>query len=323
MNTPRYAYDRELLPFAALLPAVTDFGDPKVLGEMRGPRPEIFGTPPPDRDDVIKLDRMVPGRAGDPDVPIRIYTPKAEGSEPRGCVFEIHGGGFMMGSIAMMDPWCQVVAARHGAVVVSVEYRLAPEHPFPAGIEDCYAALCWLRRTPTELGVDPIGSRVGGQSAGGGLAAGSALLARDRGGPALCFQLLDIPELDDRLDTPSHAGLHRHAAVEPAQRGAGAGAITSARATTGPTCRRTPRRARHGPLGAPAGLRLDDGVRPAARRGNRLRAAHARRPGVQVELHSFPGTFHGSALLMGAEVSQRAAAESLSALGRALRRTAS
>src|SRR5262245_17297692 len=203
MTTSKYAYDPAFLPLVAILPSVTDFSDPNVLAQMRGARPEIFGTPPPDRGDVTKRDLGVPGRKGDPEVPIRIYTPKAATSGPRGCVFEIHGGGFMMGSIAMMDPWCQAVAALCDAVVVSVEYRLAPEHPFPAGIEDCYAALCWTAANAGELGVDPARVAIAGQSAGGGLAAGTALLARDRGGPKLCFQLLEIPELDDRLETPS------------------------------------------------------------------------------------------------------------------------
>src|SRR5207247_8429091 len=87
--------------------------------------------------------------------------------------------------------------------VVSVDYRLAPEDPFPAGLEDCYAALRWIHDRAEDLGVDRERIGVIGGSAGGGLAAGLALLARDRGGPSLCFQFLGIPELDDRLDTPS------------------------------------------------------------------------------------------------------------------------
>jgi hypothetical protein len=148
-------------------------------------------------------------------VTVRVYRPKASASAPRPGVFEIHGGGFMMGDIAMMDPWCQRVAAEIDAVVVSVEYRLAPEHPFPAGVEDCYAALVWTATEAKQLGIDPERIAVAGQSAGGGLAAATALLARDRGAAPLCFQLLEIPELDDRLDTPFDARIHRHAAVEP------------------------------------------------------------------------------------------------------------
>src|SRR5512144_2932232 len=203
MTTSKYAFDPAFLPLVPALPTVTDFSDPKVLAEMRGARPELFGAPPPDRDDVTKRDLAVPGRKGAPDVPIRIYAPKPPGSGSRGCIFEIHGGGFMMGSIQMMDPWCQAVAAYCDAVVVSVDYRLAPEHPFPAGVEDCYAALTWTAAHAQDLDVDPTRLAVGGGSAGGGLAAAVALMARDRRGPRLCYQLLIYPVIDDRMTTPS------------------------------------------------------------------------------------------------------------------------
>jgi len=317
MATSKYAYDPAFLPLIEMLPTVTDLGDPAALAQMRGPRPELFGTPPPDRDDVRKLDRAVPGRDGDPAVPIRLYTPKAASREPRGCVFEIHGGGFIMGDIEMMDPWCQLVAAHHDAVVVSVGYRLAPEHPFPAGIEDCYAALCWTAENARELGVDRDRIAIAGQSAGGGLAAGTALLARDRNGPELCFQLLEIPELDDRLETPSmraftdtplwnrpnaiwswrhYLGESQSGEVSPYAAPARATDLSGLPRTYVSTMEFDPLR--------------DEGIEYA------LRLLQA---GVQVELHSFPGTFHGSALLTSADVSQRAVAESMAALGRALR----
>ncbi|GAU68135.1 hypothetical protein SSP35_06_02230 [Streptomyces sp. NBRC 110611] len=95
------------------------------------------------------------------------------------------------------------IARRVNAVVVSVGYRLAPEHPYPAGAEDCYAALLWLAKNAGELRVDAARIAVHGISAGGGLAAAVTLMARDRGGPALAFQYLDLPELDDRRDTLS------------------------------------------------------------------------------------------------------------------------
>src|ERR1043165_4368281 len=103
--------------------------------------------------------------------------------------------------MAMEHGFCALAARALDAVVVSVEYRLAPEHPFPAGLEDCYAALVWLHKESATLGVDTARIAINGGSAGGGLAAGLALLARDRGGPAICFQYLGIPELDDRLET--------------------------------------------------------------------------------------------------------------------------
>jgi acetyl esterase/lipase len=317
MVATRYAYDPALLPLIERLPTAIDFGDPEALAQMRGPRPEIFGTPPPDREDVAKRDLAVPGSAGDPDVPIRIYTPRAGASGPRGCVFEIHGGGFIMGDVAMMDPWCQVVAAELDAIVVSVEYRLAPEHPFPAGIEDCYAALCWTAANAKQLGADPRRLAIAGQSAGGGLAAGTALLARDRGGPELCFQLLDIPELDDRLGTPSMR------------------AFTDTPLWNRPNAEWSWRHYLGGrggevsPYAAPARMKDLSNLPPAyvstmefdpLRDEGILYALRMLQAGVPVELHSYPGTFHGSSLIAGAAISQRCARDVLDALRRALTR---
>ncbi|MEZ5166183.1 MAG: alpha/beta hydrolase [Acidimicrobiales bacterium] len=196
------AYDPELAEVVALMPTVVDWPDPSGMPAMR----EAGGLLVPDvaaRPDVRREDRKIPGRPGDPDVAVRIYRPTAAVDGLLPAVVEIHGGGFVTGSLEMMDAFCDAVAAELPSVVVSVDYRLAPEHPFPAGVDDCYAALVWLAEHAAELGVDADRIAISGQSAGGGLAAGTALMARDRGGPALCFQLLDIPELDDRLDTPS------------------------------------------------------------------------------------------------------------------------
>jgi acetyl esterase/lipase len=276
----------------------------------------VMLPPPPDRADVAKVDRVVPGRAGDPPVPIRIYTPTAPTSGPRGCVVEIHGGGFLMGSVAMMDPWCQTVAAELDAVVVSVEYRLAPEHPFPAGVEDCYAALCWTARSAAELGVDAARLAIAGQSAGGGLAAGTALLARDRGFPAVCFQLLEIPELDDRLDTPSML------AFQDTPLWNRPNAVWSWKHYLGPD-----HRGGVSPYAAPARAKDLSRLPPAyvstmefdpLRDEGIFYALRLLQAGVAVELHSFPGTFHGSGLLPDAEVSRRGAHEVRDALRRAL-----
>jgi len=149
-------------------------------------------------------DRTVPGWEGDPDVPVRVYRPARAGAGERGPgILMIHGGGFIIGSVEAEHAGAALTAIDTGAVVVSVEYRLAPEHPYPAGLHDCYAALSYLHAEADALGVDPARVALVGASAGGGLAAATALLARDRGGPAVCFQLLAIPELDDRLQTPS------------------------------------------------------------------------------------------------------------------------
>ncbi len=171
-----HAYDPDFNELLPLLPTVTDLSTRESIQEMRESRENLFGEPE-DRDDVLKEDRCVPGPAGAPEVPIRIYRSKQGTSGRRPCVFEIHGGGFMLGNIDMMDPWCQRVAAELDAVVISVEYRLAPEHPFPAGVEDCYAALAWTASESEALGIDPARIAIAGQSAGGGLAAATALIA--------------------------------------------------------------------------------------------------------------------------------------------------
>jgi acetyl esterase/lipase len=164
--------------------------------------------PPPSDDDLRRggrfelSRRLVPGPAGAPDVPLLICRP-AGVEAPVSCLYHIHGGGMIFGDNRAGMPWMLDHAEELTMAVVSVEYRLAPETPHPGPVEDCYAGLAWTAAHAAELGIDPGRLLVGGGSAGGGLAAAVALLARDRGGPALKGQLLICPMLDDRNDTPS------------------------------------------------------------------------------------------------------------------------
>ena len=151
---------------------------------------------------VTVEEKLIPGPSGAPDVRVRVYTPSGTPTSRPGFVY-IHGGGFVIGNLDQDDAAATRIADKAGAVVVSVDYRLAPETPYPGPLEDCYAALVWTAAKAAELGIDPQRLGIGGISAGGGLSAGLALLARDRGGPAVCFQYLAMPELDDRLETPS------------------------------------------------------------------------------------------------------------------------
>jgi acetyl esterase len=144
-------------------------------------------------------DRSVPGPAGDS--PVRIYTPEGEG--PRGVLVYYHGGGFVIGDLDTHDHACRALCKGAGVVVVSVDYRLAPEHRFPAAVEDSWAALEWVAANAASFGGDPARLAVGGDSAGGNLAAVMSLLARDRGGPRLAFQLLVYPGVDIRGSFPS------------------------------------------------------------------------------------------------------------------------
>jgi acetyl esterase len=164
----------------------------RAQGRSAGHNPvtdRVFGAVAPG---VALLDRTFEGPAGS--LPLRVYLPR-DGDGPRPLVVDFHGGGFVFGGLDQADWMCSNVAARVGAVVVSVDYRLAPSHPFPAAVDDAYAALEWAAGAAGELGA---GGRIGvmGESAGGNLAAVVALLARDRGGPRLHHQGLLYPATD-------------------------------------------------------------------------------------------------------------------------------
>lgn len=153
-------------------------------------------------DAVERIDHVAIGRDGRPDVTVRVYRPKGvEGPLP--CVYWMHGGGMVLGTYDGDDPrfdrWCPMF----NCVGVSVEYRLAPETPYPGPMDDCYTGLAWVHQNADILGIDRARLGIGGPSAGGGLAAGLGLLARDLGEVPLAFQLLIYPMIDDRMTTPS------------------------------------------------------------------------------------------------------------------------
>jgi acetyl esterase len=132
---------------------------------------------------------------------VRLYRPEGEG--PRPALVYLHGSGWMYGDLEMSDTLCRRLARVSGCIVVAPDYRLAPEHPYPAALEDVAATLEWVAAEAGSLGIDPARLAIGSESAGGNLAAAAALWARDRGGPALAFQLLICPVLDAGLDTAS------------------------------------------------------------------------------------------------------------------------
>ena len=152
---------------------------------------------------VVWEDRLIPGPAGAGDVEITIVRPARASATPAPAVLSIHGGGMVLGTRFFGTGELIDLAERHGMIGVAVEYRLAPEHPGPAQAEDCYAALEWMAAHAEDLGIDPDRIIASGMSAGGGLSAAVALLARDRGGPRLAGQLLGCPMLDDRNATVS------------------------------------------------------------------------------------------------------------------------
>jgi acetyl esterase len=295
--------DPELEAFIPLLPQL----DPSDPVTARKTFAELAATAPtPDTVDMAIEDRTVPA---DPDVPVRIYRPQ----QAQGAVVWLHGGGWVVGDLDTEHPWATLLARRSGATVISVGYRLAPEHPFPAAHDDAYAVLTWTTEHAAELGIDPGRIAVGGHSAGGGLAAGIALRARDQQGPPIRFQLLNQPGLDDRLETWSARSFTdtpwwNRDKLAAAWRYYLGGAPAS-------------------PYAAPA--RADDlsGLPPAYvataefcpnRDEDMIYALRLLQAGVSVELHQWAGTFHGSQAIQSAEVSQRQVAELGAALRRAL-----
>ena len=307
-----YRYDPELVPVALAFPEI-DITDVRGAREILRRQQLPFRAP----ESLVIEKRTVPGPPGDPDIEVCIMTPRElTGLAP--AVYWIHGGGFILGEVDGDLDAPAHVAATLGAVAVSVEYRLAPEHPYPAAAEDCYAGLKWLADNAGALGIDPSRIAIAGVSAGGGLAAAVALMARDRGGPALCLQVLDIPELDDRLQTPlmlaytdtpcwnypsailswqAYLGPGRHADVPPYAAPARADDLSGLPPAYVMTCEFDPLR--------------DEGIQYA----QRLIQA-----GVATELHHYPGTFHGScAAGAGTAISDRMVDDRTAALARAFR----
>lgn len=201
----RHLIDPEVrVPLEGLLEALP--GGFNAIGDIVARRATVEGIlgamEVPENPNVTKEDRTVPGPEGEPDISVRIYRPvNAEGALPG--IYYIHGGGMVLGNVAGEDANATMLCDEVGAVVVSVEYRLAPENPHPAPAEDCYAGLVWTAKNAAELGIDADRLGIYGGSAGGGLAIATALMARDRGGPALKFMMPIYPMIDDRNETPS------------------------------------------------------------------------------------------------------------------------
>jgi len=311
-----HAYDPELAPWAPVF-AELSFAD---IPAARAGEAELVAALPPYHPPVpLDVDQLlVPGSEGGPEVRVRRYRP-ADHDGPLPALVYIHGGGFVAGSLDLYDADCRRIAAEVGAVVFSVDYRLAPEHPFPAGIEDCYATLVWVAENARELGVDPDRIAVGGESAGGGLTAGVALLARDRGGPRLCLQFLGIPELDDRLETESMRNLGVGTPITTLENGE-----ISWDSYLGVGVRGTDRVS---PYAAPARATDLSGLPPAlvtAYEFDALRdegiayAQQLLRSGVPTELHVYPGAFHACTWLSHVEICQKILGDLVDGLRRRL-----
>ncbi|WP_229070636.1 alpha/beta hydrolase [Actinoplanes sp. DH11] len=258
---------------------------------------------------VVREDRTV---AGPPEVGVRVYRPAGVTGALPG-IYYIHGGGMVQGSVAGADADAAMLCAQVRAVVVSVEYRLAPEHPYPAALDDCYAGLTWMVRTAPSLGVDPDRVALYGPSAGGGLAIATALTARDRCGPAVRFLMPIYPMIDDRNETASSQeitdlGMWDRATNIEAWRWYLAGRPADGYAAP----------ARADDLAGLPPTFIDVGTADLFRDEDITFAQRLMAAGVPTELHVYPGAYHGAeALAPDAELSRRIVAARMGALRRA------
>lgn len=267
----------------------------------------------PPNSSVLIEDRAVSGPTGAADLAVRIYRPVGGGPDLPGLYF-IHGGGMVMGDLDTDHLTAAMLCESVGAVVVSVDYRLAPEHPAPAAIEDCYAGLVWMAAHASDLGFDVSRLGVYGASAGGGLAIASALVARDRGGPALAFLMPIYPMIDDRNESASShevtdVGVWDRAGNIEAWGWYLAGAAADQYSAP----------ARAADLSGLPPTFIDVGEIDLFRDEDIDFARRLLQAGVPTELHVWPGAYHGSDLFApAAALSVRIWARRIDALTRAL-----
>ena len=185
----------------AVIDVFAQFGITLTGPSAQAVRDQLAGFPRPEGEPVASVvDRTIPGPGGE--IPVRIYDPGGPG--PKGALVWFHGGGWVIGNLDGADFGCRMMANAAGVVVVSVDYRLAPEAKFPAAADDSFAATRWVADNAASIGVDPARIAVGGDSAGGNLAAVVSQMAKAAGSPALAFQLLVYPVTDFSYHTPSY-----------------------------------------------------------------------------------------------------------------------
>ncbi|HEY3696173.1 alpha/beta hydrolase [Phenylobacterium sp.] len=315
MNNRRLV-DPELAALIALMPAMefTADGVAAVREQMLVRRAAV---PVPQGLPVSMETRTVEGPPGAAAVRLTVYRPtEATGARP--AVYHIHGGGYVLGDSAMMEPKHRPLAVELGCVIVSVDHRLSPETAHPGPLEDCYAGLKWLHAHAAELGVDPGRIGVMGESAGGGLAAALALYARDRGEAPLAFQHLIFPMLDDR--TCTRPDPHPFVGDYVWNRAQNLFGWTSLLGQA-PGGEDVPHYA--APARAPdlAGLPptfISVGALDLFLEEDMEYARRLTRAGVPVELHVYPGAYHGFSGAVEARVTRQSERDSLEALRRAM-----
>ncbi|MBG0561424.1 alpha/beta hydrolase [Actinoplanes aureus] len=310
MTTIPPPFDPEL---AAALDVIGERLPPSLTAEMIQPMRDGALLGDPTDEDLSRggaftvARRMVPGPAGAPDIELLVLTPAGARTALPG-IYHTHGGGMILGNNRSGVDGPQDWATEVPAVIVSVEYRLAPEHPHPAPVEDCYAGLVWTAEHAAELGIDPQRLIVAGGSAGGGLTAALALLARDRGGPALAGQMLLCPMIDDRNDTPSAVQMAGRGVWDRTSNETGWTALLGAD-RGGPDVSPYAAPARATDLSGLPPAFIDVGSAETFRDEDVTYASRIWQAGGQAELHVWAGGFHGfDGLAPQAAVSQEARA---------------
>jgi acetyl esterase/lipase len=268
--------------------------------------------------DIDVQERSLSSEPGAPDVRVLVYVPKGA-PRPLGALLWIHGGGYVLGSADGDDVLVKTIVDRVGCAAVSVDYRLAPEAPFPAPVEDCYTALRWLHAHAAELGVNSDRIAIGGSSAGGGLAAALGLLARDRAEVPVAFQLLLVPMLDDR--TVTHPDPHpltgEFVWTAESNRFGWSALLGHAPGIDGVSAYAVPARA-----ASLAGLPptfIGTGALDLFLEEDMEYARRLVRAGVPTELHMYPGVYHGFGQTPQARVTQAYQRDYMQALERGLR----
>ncbi|MBM3346347.1 MAG: alpha/beta hydrolase [Betaproteobacteria bacterium] len=309
--------DAELGAGLAKFPALPDFRDVpasrQALADLMVKYPRVANT-----SGVNIKDRRIAGMEGAPQVRVRVYRRATGGRGVPGLLY-MHGGGYIVGTPeAEDDPVCHIVR-EVGCVAVSVDYRLSPEHKAPAAVEDCYAALKWMHTSAAALGIDDKRIAIGGRSAGGGLAAGLALMARDRAEVFPVFQMLIYPMIDDRTAAARGAAISDPRVWNHDHNGR-AWAHYLASAPGGPQTSPYAAACRAKDLSGLPPAYIAIGEAEVFLQENIAYAQRLKEAGVSTELHVFPGAFHGwEGSLPTAAISQRAINERVAVLTRAFR----